>query len=492
MALSKGGFDRRWLILCVTTIGTFMSILDSTIINVALPDILDDFNQGLDSGQYVLTIYLLFLAVVIPLSGFLSDRLGMKRLFMLTLTGFTLSSALCGLAWNLPSLIAFRAIQGLSGGMMQPLSMAIVYSTITPLERGRFMALLGLPQLLAPILGPTVGGYIVEYASWRYIFLINLPIGLANLGLARLLLPHFAKKLDSKLDFRGFILAALAFPLLLLGLSEGADNGWTPTHLAMILGGVLFLGAFIKVELMEEQPLFRLQLFESDVFRVAMLMMFVLQISLYGIQYLLPLFLQDARGLSASQTGLLLLPGGVASFISMNVGGRLYNRLGPRPLALAGSIVLFFGTLAMAQMTASTSQWVIAGLSCVRGIALGLCFIPVQTAAYNTVPREDMPRATALTQVSLRLYGSVSTAILTMILLFSLQWHGAPAGASITDGTTAITTVVAAFDDAFYFMAFVAFAAGVLSLFINDHVVAAARTQEKQEKADLALAGVED
>jgi EmrB/QacA subfamily drug resistance transporter len=469
--VDRGGFDRRWLILCVTTIGTFMSILDSTIINVALPDILHDFNVDLDNGQYVLTVDLLFLAIVIPLSGFLADRVGMKRLFMLTLTGFTLSSALCGLAWDLPSLIAFRAIQGLSGGMMQPLSMAIVYSTITPLERGRFMALLGLPQLLAPILGPTVGGYIVEYASWRYIFLINLPIGIANLGLAQLLLPHFARKEDSRLDFRGFILAALAFPLLLLGLSEGADNGWTPVHLMMILGGALFLAAFIKVELMEDQPLFKLQLFQSDVFRIAMLMMFVLQISLYGIQYLLPLFLQEARGLSASQTGLILLPGGVASFISMNIGGRLYNNLGPRPLSLVGSGVLFLGTLAMAQMTANTSPLEIAGLSCIRGIALGLCFIPVQTAAYNTVSREDMPRATALTQVAMRLFGSVSTALITMVLLFSLQQHGAPDGSTITGGTAPIHTVVAAFDDGFYFMAAVALVAGVLSCFITDHVV---------------------
>jgi MFS family permease len=240
---------------------------------------------------------------------------------------------------------------------------------------------------------------------------------------------------------------------------------------------------------MEDQPLFRLQLFESDVFRIAMLMMFVLQVSLYGIQYLLPLFLQEARGLSASQTGLLLLPGGVASFVAMNVGGRLYNYLGPRPLALVGSVVLFIGTVAMAQMNAGTSEWVIAGLSCIRGVAVGLCFIPVQTAAYNTVPREDMPRASALLQVSMRLYGSVSTALLTMVLLFSLQWHGAPEGASITGGTTAIDTVVAAFDDGFYFMAIFAVVAGVLSLFIRDRVVAEAL---ERERGDLQLAGVEE
>jgi len=176
--------DRRWLALSVTTIGSFMSILDSTIVNIALPSLLRDFNTDLRSGQLVLTIYLLALAVVIPLSGFLADRVGMKRLYIITLICFTAGSALCGLAWDLPSLVVFRALQGLGGGMLQPLGMAIVFSMITPLERGRFMGLLGLPMLLAPIMGPTLGGYLVQYASWRWIFLINLPIGLLNLGLA--------------------------------------------------------------------------------------------------------------------------------------------------------------------------------------------------------------------------------------------------------------------------------------------------------------------
>jgi predicted MFS family arabinose efflux permease len=217
-----------------------------------------------------------------------------------------------------------------------------------------------------------------------------------------------------------------------------------------------------------------------------MVMMFVLQISLYGIQYLLPLFLQDARGFSPSQTGLLLLPGGVASFVAMNVGGKLYNSLGPKPLSLAGSAVLFAGTLAMAQMDTHTSAGVIAGLSCIRGIALGLCFIPVQTAAYNTVSRDDMPRATALTQVAMRLYGSVSTAVLTMVLLFSLQYHGAPEGATMTGGSTPVNFVVDAFSDGFYFMAAVALVAGVLSVFIRDDIVAAEKKRNSERAPSLS------
>ncbi|MFN8557544.1 MAG: MFS transporter, partial [Dehalococcoidia bacterium] len=192
------GFDRRWLALGVTTIGSFMSILDSTIVNVALPSVLRDFNAGLARGQLVLTVYLLALAVVIPLSGFLADRIGIKRLYMVTLVFFTAGSALCGLAWNLPSLIGFRALQGLGGGMLQPLGMALVFTMITPMERGYFMGLLGLPMLLAPLLGPTLGGYLSEYVSWRMIFLINLPIGVINFVLAWVLLKERPRRTEAR------------------------------------------------------------------------------------------------------------------------------------------------------------------------------------------------------------------------------------------------------------------------------------------------------
>jgi EmrB/QacA subfamily drug resistance transporter len=216
------GFDMRWVALGVTTVGSFMTLLDGTIVNIALPSVLRDFGADLDNGQLVLTAYLMAMAIVIPISGFLGERFGMKRLYIFTLAGFTISSAMCGLAWGLPSLIIFRVIQGLAGGMLQPLGMAIVFTMITPLERPRFMAMLGLPMLLAPILGPTVGGYLVEYSSWRLIFLINLPIGVLNIFLARAFLRETLIRREARIDKRGFVLATIAFPGLILGLTEGA------------------------------------------------------------------------------------------------------------------------------------------------------------------------------------------------------------------------------------------------------------------------------
>jgi EmrB/QacA subfamily drug resistance transporter len=470
--------DRRWLALSVTTIGSFMSILDSTIVNIALPSLLRDFNTDLRSGQLVLTIYLLALAVVIPLSGFLADRVGMKRLYIITLICFTAGSALCGLAWNLPSLVFFRALQGLGGGMLQPLGMAIVFSMITPLERGRFMGLLGLPMLLAPIMGPTLGGYLVQYASWRWIFLINLPIGLLNLGLAIWLLKERSRSPETKLDGRGFILALFAFPSILLALSAGEDRGWTsPLVLVLATVGVVALIAFIFVELPQRQPLLQLRLFGSPIFALAMVINFVTQFSLFGMQYILPLMLQQVHQLGAAATGLVLFPSGIASFITMNISGRIYNRVGPRPLAVSGLAVLMITTGWLSRLAPGASLILIGGLASLRGLAMGLCMMPVQTAAYNTVAREEMTRATALTNVLFRIFGAASTALLTTVLVVSLRWQGAPEGSGVTGGNTPISFLSGAFNAAFLSMAIMAAVGIGLALFLRDPVLEKLRDQ---------------
>jgi EmrB/QacA subfamily drug resistance transporter len=472
------GFDPRWLALSVTTIGSFMSILDSTIVNIALPSVLRDFRADLRNGQLVLTVYLLALAVVIPLSGFLAERIGMKRLYLITLTCFTAGSALCGFAWNLPSLVAFRALQGLGGGMLQPLGMAIVFTLITPLERGYFMGLLGLPMLLAPILGPTLGGYLVQYASWRLIFLINLPIGVVNLALAVWLLKELPRRPGARLDGRGFLLALFAFPSILLALSEGEQYGWTsPVVLGLAALGLVTLALFVLAELRHREPLLQLRLFASPMFALAMAINFVTQFSLFGMQYVLPLFLQQVHGLGAAATGLVLFPSGIVSFASMNVSGRLYNRLGPRPLALTGLVVLLVTTALLSRTTATTGIMSIGVLASLRGLAMGLCMMPVQTAAYNTVARDQMTRATALTNVLFRIFGAASTAMLTTVLLVSLRGRDVPAGASVTSGTAPLPALAHAFDDAFLLMAAMTGIGFVLALFLRDRVIEGLRAR---------------
>ncbi|MEZ4553613.1 MAG: MDR family MFS transporter [Dehalococcoidia bacterium] len=478
------GFDPRWLPLAVTTIGSFMSLLDSTIVNIALPTILRDFGANLENGQLVLTVYLVALAVVIPVSGYLGERFGMKRLYIVTLICFTAGSTLCGFAWDLPSLIVFRILQGLGGGMLQPLGMAIVFTMITPLERPRFMGLLGLPLLLAPILGPTVGGYIVEYSTWRAIFLINLPIGLINIGLAWVLLKETPIRHEAKMDFRGFALAAVAFPCLLLGLTRGEEAGWTSNSVLLLFAlGLAALAGFIAVELRQRDPMMQLRLFAHPMFRLAVVLQFVMQFSLFGLQFLLPIFLQAVRGLDAAHAGLVMFPMGLVSFVTMTTSGRLYNRVGPKPLVSIGLVVLAGTTALLSQITEHTSVPYITLLASGRGLALGLCAMNVQTVAYNTVEQSQLPRATALTNVAFRVFGSIATALLTTTLVISLAWHGAPEGASITGGTAPIPFMVEAFRDAFLAMTALSVIGFALSFRLHDPALERERARPRNAPA---------
>jgi EmrB/QacA subfamily drug resistance transporter len=468
----SSGIDPRWLPLVVTTLGSFMSILDTNIINIALPSVLKDFHSSLTNGQLVIAGYLMALSVVIPLSGFLGERIGMKRLYMVTLAFFTVGSALCGLAWNVQSLIVFRVIQGLGGGMLQPLGMAIVFTMITPLERPNFMALLGIPALLAPLVGPSLGGYIVQYSSWRMVFLINAPIGILDIVLAYVLLKETPIKAETHLDGRGFALATLAFPSILLGLSRGAEDGWlAPWVIGLLALGIVALMGFIRVELSHHDPMLRLQLFADPMFRLAIFIQWIGFFSLFGLNFLMPLFLQRVSGMGPAEAGRILLPMGVVAFITMNVAGRLYHVLGPRPLLMAGLATLAVATFAWSQVDEHTGTIVLMVIVSARALGLGLFAQNVQLVAYNTVPDGQMPRATALVNVGQRIDGALSSAVLTTILVIGLQLTNAPAGTSIAEGTAPADDMATAFHYAFLVMTALSCVGLVLSLFVRDRVL---------------------
>ncbi|MBV8085832.1 MAG: multidrug efflux MFS transporter [Chloroflexi bacterium] len=481
------GIDRKWLTLVVTSIGGFMALLDSTIVNIALPTIMRDFNSTLQNGQLVLTIYLLALAIIIPTSGYLTDKLGLKRLYIQTLVLFVLGSTVCGLAWNLPSLVLFRALQGLGGGMLQPLGMAVVFTVVTPLERAKYMSILGLPMVLAPIIGPTVGGFLVEYASWRTIFLINIPIGVTNIVLASWLLRQTPRNLHARLDLRGLCLSVVAFPCLLLGLSFGEQNGWTsPLVAVLLLVGFIALLLLIRVELRTPDPLLLFSLYRARMFRLAMGMNFISQFSLFGMQYLLPLFLQLAHHTTAAQTGVILFPTGICAWIAMTTSSRLYNRIGPKPLVMSGLAVLLVASALLSRVNQDTSVLYIGILGSMRGFGQGLAIMPTSTMAFNTVPHEQISKAPAFTNVMFRLFASTTAAILTTILVTSVRLHGAPPGTSITAGTAPITATVAAFSDAFIAMSILC-AFGILgSFFMRDAVLDEHRALQAETRASLS------
>jgi EmrB/QacA subfamily drug resistance transporter len=340
--------------------------------------------------------------------------------------------------------------------------------------------MLGLPILLAPILGPTVGGYLTQYASWRAIFLINVPIGIINIALAYYLLKESEVHSDSRLDATGFLLSALAFPTILLGLSEASDAGWSsPLVLALLSVGLLALAGFVIVELRQRQPLLQLRLFANSMFAIAIVLTFVVQFCFFGSSFLLPLFLQNVRGLGPAETGLILFPSGILDFVAIFASGRLYNRFGPRPFAIVGLAVLTASALGLSRITATTDVVLIAAISSLRGFGIGLAMMPVMTMAYNTVAKPAIARATALQNVLQRVFGSASAAILTTIVIISLTLLGAPTGSTITSGATPVHLLVGAFSVAFSTMALVAAGGTLLALRLHDTVLERHRQEQR-------------
>jgi DHA2 family multidrug resistance protein len=450
---ARKGIDPRWIPLAVTTAGTFMSVLDNNVINVALPTILQHFDASLGQGQLVVTSYVMALAVVIPMSGFLGERIGMKRLYLFVLAAFAAGSALCGLAWNIESLIAFRVLQGLGGGMLQPLGMAIIFSMITPLERPRFVAILGMPVLLGPLIGPALGGYLVEFVGWRSVFFINVPVGIINVVLAYRILKETPLKAETRLDVLGVAFASLAFPSLLFAASRGTEIGWTsPPIIALLAIGITCFCLFIRHELRHDDPMLNVRLYRVPMFRLAMFVQWVGIFSLFGLNVIIPLYLQRVHEMSPSEAGQMLIPMGIVAFVTMNVFGKFYHRLGPRPIIMGGLAVMAGSTFLWSLTEPGTGTLALVALVSLRGVGLGMFGQFVQIVAYNTVNRDEMPRATSLVTTGQRLTTAFSTAILSSVLIVGLTLTDAPAGTSIAAGTAPIDDQQTAFRYAFWLM----------------------------------------
>jgi EmrB/QacA subfamily drug resistance transporter len=484
LAAGRRGMDPRWLPLGVTIAGTFMTILDNNIINVALPTILQHFDASLGQGQLVVTAYVMALAVVIPMSGFLGERIGMKRLYVFVLAAFATGSALCGLAWNIESLIAFRVLQGLGGGMLQPLGMAIIFSMITPMERPRFVAVLGLPVLIAPLIGPVLGGYLVEYVGWRWVFFINVPVGIFNVIMVTRILKETPIKSETRLDTWGVTFATLAFPSLLFAASRGTEVGWTsPPIVFLVVLGLTAFGLFIRHELRHHDPMLNVRLYKVPMFRLAMFVQWVGIFSLFGLNVIIPLYLQRVHEMSASQAGTLLIPMGIVAFLSMNFFGRYYTRVGPRPIIMGGLAIMAANTFLWSLTEPGTGTIALLLLVSLRGLGLGMFGQFVQIVAYNTVKTEDMPRATSLVTTGQRLTTAFSTAILSSVLVIGLTLTDAPAGTSIEAGTAPIDDQQTAFRYAFWLMT----ALSIIGVLLASRLRDDALERQKEEQHTIPL-----
>jgi EmrB/QacA subfamily drug resistance transporter len=417
-AYEPEALDRDTLIVAgVVLLGAVMSILDITVVNVAINRLAIDFNASLTTIQWVVTGYTLAIAAVIPLTGWAADRFGTKRLYLTSLVLFVGGSILCGAAWSAESLIGFRVLQGLGGGMIMPAVMTIMTKKAGPSRMGRVMGVLGVPMLIAPIAGPILGGWLVDDVSWRWIFFINVPIGIVAFIAAYLKLDRDEAQPTHRLDWIGMALLSPGLTLLIFGLAEtsshgaGAPRAWVP-----IAAGALLIIAFLRHSWTAQAPLIDIRTFTHTRAGAAAGVFLLFAIAMFGSLLLLPLYFQNVRGQSALEAGLLMAPQGFGAMITMPIAGRLTDRYGPTRLPAAGLPLAALGMLPFAFVTSTTSFVLLCGSSFVLGLGMGLSMMPTMTAAMQAVPAQAIARTSTAMNIIRQSGASIGTAILAVIL----------------------------------------------------------------------------
>jgi EmrB/QacA subfamily drug resistance transporter len=462
--------EYKWLVGIVFAFGMFMNLLDTTIVNVALPTFARDFSASATTIEWVVTAYLLALAVFIPVSGWVGDRFGTKRTFMVALAAFTIGSLLCALSQNIHELIAFRVLQGMGGGMLMPVGMAMVFRAFTPAERAQAGALVSIPTAIAPAAGPVLGGYLVEYQSWHWIFLINIPIGVLAILFSGLVLREERQPRPGRLDVPGFALSSAGLAILMYGLAEGGTRGLDDTRVILtVITGLVLLAVFAFVELRTEQPLLDLRLFRDPLFRAVSILWIPAQAAFVGALFLVPLLLQLEMGFTPLESGLATFPQAVGIGLIAPVMGKAYPRFGPRWLIIAGMIGLLLTTLAFLRVDLQTGEWSIRLIMLLRGMSFGLVMIPASTAAYVSIAPRDTGRATAIGSAIPYVGSSLGVAVMATVLTRRLIAHQA----TLLNPATSQGALLA-FHDAFVVAAVFPVLAVFAALMINDKLALAA------------------
>jgi EmrB/QacA subfamily drug resistance transporter len=423
-AKASEGLDRRLLMVStVVVLGAIMSILDTTVVNVAINTLARDFDTELSTIQWIVTGYTLALATVIPITGWAADRFGTKRLYMLSIGLFVAGSALSGAAWSAESLIVFRILQGLGGGMLMPAGMTILTRAAGPQRVGRVMAIIGVPMMLGPILGPILGGWLVDDFSWRWIFFINLPIGAAALVASLRILPKDSPQKAERFDLLGLVLLSPGLALMIYGLAKSASSGgfgapevWLPA-----VAGFLLIVGFVAHGLRTPHALIDLRLFANRTFAVSAGTLILMIISVFGAMLLLPLYLQAVRGESAFSSGLLLAPQGIGAMIAMPIAGQLTDKTGVGKIVIPGLIVLLASTVGLTQLTGDTSYVTLSAILFVMGIGMGFSMMPLMSGAMQTLRRIEVARASTTLNIIQQVGASIGTAVMSVILTVALN-----------------------------------------------------------------------
>ena len=424
-----------WIITISVMLATFMEVLDTTVVNVSLPHIAGNLSATIEESTWVLTSYLVANAIILPLTGWLASWFGRKRLLMMSVTGFTVSSFMCGLAPNLATLVFFRIVQGATGGAMQPMSQAVLLEAFPPQERGKAMGFWGLGIVVAPILGPVLGGWLTDSYSWRWVFYINIPVGMLSLFMINRFIfdPSYLRRASDRIDYWGIGMLAVGIGALQLVLDLGRERDWFESNMittASIVSAVTLV-VFVIYEWHVEHPVVDLRVFKIRTYSTGVFLMTSLGFVLYGSLVLLPIMLQTLLGYPSLQAGIAMAPRGMGSVIGMPIVGNLVARLDPRKMVAAGLMLGALTLYWLGQLNLSAGYWDIFWPQFFQGVGLSLVFVPLTTITMAPIARERMGYATALFNLMRNVGGSIGIAVTGTLLFRGQQRNTALMGAHV-------------------------------------------------------------
>ena len=442
-----------WLIAVSVMFATFMEVLDTTVVNVSLPHIAGSLSASIDEATWALTSYLVANAIILPMTGWLASTFGRKRLLMLSVVGFTASSFLCGLAPTLGMLIVFRILQGATGGALQPLSQAVLLEAFTPQDRGKAMGFWALGIVVAPILGPVLGGWLTDNYSWRWVFYINIPVGIASIVMTKLYIfdPPYLRSESRSVDYWGMGMLVVGIGALQIVLDKGQQEDWFESSFitALAIISIVTLVALVVHEWTTDDPIVDLRVFKARSYAVGVFLMTVVGFVLYGSMVLLPVMLQTLLGYPPLQAGIAMAPRGIGAFVMMPITGLMTGRFDPRKLLTVGLMIGGASLLWLSSLNLQAGYWDIFWPQLIQGIGMSLLFVPLTTVSMDPIPRERMGNATSLFNLMRNIGGSVGIAGTGTMLARHGQSTTALLGANVTPFNPAAQTMFAQMKNAF-------------------------------------------
>ncbi|TCN13669.1 EmrB/QacA subfamily drug resistance transporter [Bacillus sp. BK006] len=421
---SDGSIKKYIPLLIVLMLGLFLAILNQTLLNVAIPHLITEFGVTANTAQWLLTGYMLVNGALIPLSAFLIERFGVRRLFLFAMFCFTVGSLICGIAPTFSIMLTGRLIQAIGGGVLSPLVMTIIVFIFPPHMRGKGMGIFGLAMMFAPAIGPTLSGWVIQNYDWHILFNGMVPLGAIVLIIAFFQLKAIQPPKDVKVHMPSVVTSLAGMGLLLYGFSEAGNDGWTDSVvLSTIIGGAVLLIIFVLQQIKSEKPLLDMRVFKYNIFSLSNIISIAITISMYAGMFLLPIYLQNIRGYSAFDSGLLLLPGALVMLVMSPISGTLFDKVGPRPLAIVGMLITSISTFEFTKLTMDTPFNHILAIYIIRSFGMSLLMMPIMTAGLNQLPQRLSSHGTSMSNTLRQVSGSIGISLMTTIFTNRTTYH---------------------------------------------------------------------